>query len=87
MEIVNILKHALMITFFVFVMMLLVDFITIITERRVSDIMQSGRWRPYTLASFFESAPGCLGAFMKVTLYVHGMISFGAIVGGMIATS
>jgi hypothetical protein len=76
-----------MITFFVFVMMLLVDFINIITERRVSDIMQGGRWRQYTLASFFGSTPGCLGAFMNVTLYVHGMISFGAIVGGMIATS
>ena len=49
--------------------------------------MQGDRWRPYTLASFFESAPRCLGAFMKVTLYVNGMISFGAIVGGMIATS
>ena len=48
MEIVNILKHALIITFFVFVMMLLVDFINIITKRRVSDIMKGGRWRQYT---------------------------------------
>jgi len=30
---------------------------------------------------------GAWGAFMNVTLYVRGMISFGAIVGGMIATS
>ena len=33
------------------------------------------------------ATPGCLGAFMNVSLYVHGMISFGAIVGGTIATS
>jgi len=86
-DIITIFKHALMISFFVFVMMLLVDFIDIATKGRVSGMMQGGCWRQYTLASFLGSTPGCLGAFMNVSLYVHGMISFGAIVGGMIATS
>ena len=49
--------------------------------------MQGALWRQYTLASFLGSTPGCLGAFMNVSLYVHGIIGFGAIVGGMIATS
>jgi hypothetical protein len=80
-------KQALIISFFVFVMMLLVDFIDIATKGRISDLMQGGRWRQYTLASLLGSTPGCLGAFMNVTFYVHGIISFGAIVGGMIATS
>jgi hypothetical protein len=31
--------------------------------------------------------PGCLGAFTDVTLYTHGMISFGALAGAMIAAS
>ncbi len=87
MEILSIFKHAVMISFFVFVVMLLVDFLDMVTQRRISSVMQGGRWRQYTLASFLGSTPGCLGAFMNVTLYVHGMISFGAIVGGMIATS
>jgi hypothetical protein len=86
-EIISIAKHALMITVFVFVMMLLVDFIDTASERRLSVLMQGGRWRQYTLATFLGSTPGCLGAFMNVSLYVHGVISFGAIVGGMIATS
>jgi hypothetical protein len=76
-----------MISFFVFVMMLLVDFVDTISKKRISDILKGGRWRQYTLASFFGSTPGCLGAFMNVSLYVHGLISFVAIVGGMIATS
>ncbi|MCD6298270.1 MAG: arsenic efflux protein [Deltaproteobacteria bacterium] len=80
-------KHALMITVFVFVMMLLVDFIEVASKGRMSGIIKGGRWRQYTLASFLGSTPGCLGAFMNVSLYVHGMIGFGAIVGGMIATS
>lgn len=87
MALPSIFKHALMISFFVFVMMLLVDFVDTISKKRISDILKGGRWRQYTLASFFGSTPGCLGAFMNVSLYVHGLISFGAIVGGMIATS
>jgi hypothetical protein len=87
MEIYTIFKHALEITFFVFVMMLLVDFIDSASKRRMSEFIKGGPWRQYTLTSFLGSTPGCLGAFMSVSLYVHGMISFGAIVGGMIATS
>ena len=87
MDIFIILKHSLMITVFVFVMMLLVDFIDTASKRRLSMLMQGGRWRQYALASFLGSTPGCLGAFMNVSLYVHGVITFGAIVGGMIATS
>lgn len=87
MAVLSIFKHALIISFFVFVMMLFVDFIDTATHRRLSELIQGGRWRQYTLASFLGSTPGCLGAFMNVSLYVHGVISFGAIVGGMIATS
>jgi len=87
MEIISIFKHALTISFFVFVMMLLVDFIDTISKQSISDVLRGGRWRQYTLASFFGSIPGCLGAFMNVSLYVRGIIGFGAVVGGMIATS
>jgi hypothetical protein len=87
MDILVIFKHALMISVFVFVMMLLVDFIETSSKQKLSIMIQGGRWRQYTIASFLGSTPGCLGAFMNVSLYVHGMISFGAIVGGMIATS
>jgi len=87
MQILTIFKNALMISFFVFVMMLLVDFIDVASERYLSRFLKGGQWRQYTLASFLGSTPGCLGAFMNVSLYVHGLISFGAIVGGMIATS
>ena len=87
MELVSVFKHAAVITYFVFVMLLLVDFVDAASQRRMSEIIKGGPWRQYTLASFLGSTPGCLGAFMNVSLYVHGMISFGAIVGGMIATS
>jgi len=57
MALLPIFKHALMISFFVFVMMLLVDFVDTISKKRISNIMKGGRWRQYTLASFFGLFP------------------------------
>jgi len=53
----------------------------------MTTALRGRRWREYVLASLLGATPGCLGAFMNVSLYAHGLISFGAIVGGMIATS
>jgi len=83
----GILKHSLMITVFVFVMMLVVDFLDMFTKKKLTTVMKGGVWRQYTVASFLGATPGCLGAFMDVSLYVHGLISFGAVTGAMIATS
>jgi hypothetical protein len=83
----GILRHALVITVFVFVMMLIVDFLDMFSKKSLTRMMRGGRWRQYTVASFLGATPGCLGAFMNVSLYVHGLISFGALTGAMIATS
>ncbi|HIE28878.1 TPA: selenocysteine protein [Candidatus Poribacteria bacterium] len=80
-------KQSLMITEFVFVMMILVDYINVLTRGKMNKAVRGGLFRQYIVASFLGSTPGCLGAFMNVSFYVHGLLSFGAIVGGMIATS
>lgn len=86
-EFLHVLVHALMISLFVFVMMMIVDYLNVLTRGKMSLIMHGGRFRQYTLASFLGATPGCLGAFMNVSFYVRGLISFGAVAGGMIATS
>jgi len=83
----NILKHSLLITVFVFVMMLLIDYLNVITNGRMSQSMKGNRGQQYFIASFLGATPGCLGAFLNVSFYIHGLMSFGALVGGMIATS
>jgi hypothetical protein len=80
-------KHSLMITAFVFVMMVLVDYINVLTRGKMNKAVRGGLFRQYVFASFLGTTPGCLGAFMNVSFYVHGLLSFGAMVGGMIATS
>ena len=81
------LKHAIMITIFVFTMMMFIDYLNVLTKGKMSRMIKGGLFRQYTMASFLGATPGCLGSFMNITFYVHGFISFGAIVGGMLATS
>lgn len=85
--IVNSLKGALTITSFVFAMMLLIDYINVLTRGKVDVLLKKRKYAQYTITSFLGSTPGCLGAFMNVSFYMHGIISFGALVAGMIATS
>lgn len=80
-------RHSMMITAFVFVMVMLVDYLNVLTRGKMSAAIRGGHLRQYVVASFLGATPGCLGAFMNVSFYVHGLMSFGAIVGGMIATS
>jgi hypothetical protein len=87
MLLVKVLKHALMITSFVFVMMLLIEYLNIQTRGKLSQRLVKSRWGGYFLAAFLGAVPGCLGAFTVVSLYAHRVLSLGALVTAMIATS
>lgn len=79
--------HSLAITLFVFSMMLLVDYFSVLSRGRLEFIVRGGRFRRYLGASLLGMSPGCLGAFLSVSLYMRGLLSFGAIVACMVATS
>jgi len=81
------LKEATMITVFVFVMMVFIDYLSIFTQGRIDKLMKKSKFLQYIVASLLGATPGCLGAFMSVSLYAHGLISLGALTGCMIATS
>ncbi len=79
--------HALMITGFVFVMMLVIEYLNVLTQGVWQSGLRGSRWRQYLLASLLGATPGCLGAFAVVSLYSHRVVSLGALVAAMIATS
>jgi len=87
MNLINVLKHAFMITGFVFIMMLVIEYIHVQTRGAWQDKLQGNQWGQYLLATVLGAVPGCLGPFTIVALYSHNTISFGALVGAMIATS
>lgn len=79
--------HALMISGFVFVMMLVIEYLNVLTQGAWQEGLRGNRWRQYLLAAFLGATPGCLGAFAVVSLYSHRVVSLGAVVTVMIATS
>ena len=85
--IIETVRHALMITSFVFVMMLIIEYVNIQTKGDWQYAVKRSRWVQYLLAGVLGATPGCLGAFTVVALYSHNVVGFGALVAVMIATS
>ena len=81
------LTQALMITTFVAVMMIAVEYLSVLTRGAFQRVMGGAPWMQYAAAAVLGALPGCLGPFMIVALYAHRAVSFGAVVTTMIATS
>ena len=85
---IDTLIESVKITLFVLVMMIAVDLINVWSKGKFALLLDSaGKWKQYLVTSAVGTVPGCMGAFANVSLYMHGMISFGALAGSMIATS
>ena len=88
MEIIfKIFLHTIMITGFVFVMMLLIEYINVQSKGLWQKSLTKNKWRQYLITGVLGVIPGCLGAFTVVALFSHRLVSFGALVTAMIATS
>lgn len=81
------LSAALMITAFVAVMMITVEYVSVLSRGTFQQALGSTRWLQYAAAAALGALPGCLGPFTVVTLYTHRVVSLGAVVAAMIATS
>lgn len=86
--ILKLLKDTLQVTLLVAIMMILVDLLNVFTKQKLEAFFKNARkYRQYLLASLIGTVPGCIGGFTNVSLYIHGIISFGALAGSMIAVS
>jgi len=84
---VSVAKHAFMITGFVFVMMLVIEYLNVLTRGSWQQGLAKYKWGQLVLAALLGATPGCLGAFAVGAMYSHGALSLGAVVAAMIATS
>lgn len=76
-----------MITGFVFVMMLVIEYVNVQTRGVWRQKFFRYKWGEYIFAALLGAIPGCLGAFAVVALFSHRILSIGAVVAAMIATS
>ena len=79
--------QALFITCFVAIMMLVIEYINVMTQGSWQSRLAGNRLMQYLVAVVLGATPGCLGAFAVVAMYSHGVLPLGALVAAMIATS
>jgi hypothetical protein len=85
--VIQLVRDSLMITGFVAGMMLLIEYLNVLTSGHWGQWLRQGRLAQYLVAAALGAIPGCLGAFTAVTLYSHGVMSFGSVAATMIAAS
>ena len=85
--IIEIIEQTIMITGFVLVMMLLIEYLTVQTKGNWSKKLQKSTWLQVIFAAIMGIIPGCLGAFVVVSMYAHKILNFAALITVMIATS
>ncbi len=87
MDLLEILQHTALISLFVAAMMIIVDWLNVLTRGTWQRALQGSPWLQYLAAVLLGAMPGCLGAFVVVSLFLHRSLSLGAVVACMIATS
>ncbi|MEA2042873.1 MAG: putative manganese transporter [Bacteroidota bacterium] len=86
-EIFKLFLKSVMITGFVFIMMVMIEYINVQSKGVWQKHLTGNKWKQYLIAGVLGALPGCLGAFTMVALFSHQLVSFGALVTTMIATS
>lgn len=82
----EVIKDTLTITCLVMIMMLLIEFVNVSSAGKWMSQLQHRPFLQILLATVLGMIPGCIGGFAIVSLFTHNMVSFGALVAGMIAT-
>jgi hypothetical protein len=86
-DILQILNQSIVITLFVLAMMLVIEYLNILSKGLWSKNLENSPVKQVVFGALLGLIPGCLGAYTAVSLYIHNIFSTGALVATMIATS
>ena len=84
---IDALRNSIMITGLVVIMMMIIESLNIESKGLLFKGLKKTRLGQVLIASLLGSIPGCMGGFAVVSLYTHRIVSFGALVAMMIASS
>lgn len=79
--------QAALITSLVFVMMAVIELISVLTHGRFTVGGERGGFRQYLLASFLGVTPGCAGVYLVDSMYSRRVVTLGAVTGALLATA
>lgn len=81
------LRNAILVTGLVIIMMMMIESLNIESRGGFFSSLRRSRVGQVLCGALLGSVPGCMGGFAVVSLYTHGLMSFGALVAMMIATA
>ena len=81
------LRAAVLIIGMVVMMMMMIESLNISSGGRFFGRLRQSKFGQIVVSALLGWIPGCIGGFASVSLFSHGMISFGALVAMLIATS
>ena len=81
------LRNSILITGLVVVMMMMIESLNIESRGMFFKGLRKTKTGQVVIGALLGSIPGCMGGFATVSLYTHRMLSFGALVAMMIASS
>lgn len=84
---ISTLKQTLMITVFVLIMMIAIEYINVQSKNLWANKLRKSPLMQIVISALLGIIPGCMGAFTVVSLYTHRMIGLAGLVTVMIATS
>ena len=86
-EIVTTFSETMKIILMVALLMIIIEFLELKFEDKIREKITRRPVNQFVLASLLGSIPGCIDAFFIVSLYVHGLVGFGALTAVMLSTA
>ena len=83
----DVVVQIVLITFFVLSMILVLEYVNVLTEGHVHNFMNRNSKLQIVIAALLGLLPGCIGSYTAVSLYTHNVIGFGALLANLIATT
>ena len=83
----DVLSNSILITGLVLIMMLMIEYFNVFSHGKWFSKLQGSKFKQILVATCLGMIPGCIGGFATVSLYTHKLVSFGALVAMMIASS
>ncbi len=85
--IIEALRTSILVSGLVVVMMMLIESMNITSRGDFFSGLRRSRAGQILVSAALGAVPGCMGGFASVSLYTHGIISFGALIAMMVASS
>lgn len=83
----DVLRNSVLITGLVMIMMLMIEYVNLHSHGRWFTRLRQNRFGQVVLGAGLGLIPGCMGGFAAVSMYSHKLLSIGALIAMMIASS